>query len=89
MLPKDALEMPMLVVPPVELVTTFTAFAGSVHEQVEKNKQQHPCHPVRLAAAKAAERGVERGAGCSFSINRVNFSLSWHAALYSIQTLKT
>jgi len=40
MLPMDALEMPMLVVPPVELVKKFTALAEAVHLQVEDNKQQ-------------------------------------------------
>ena len=37
MLPPDALEMPLLVVPPAELIKKFTAFAESVHAQVEKN----------------------------------------------------
>lgn len=40
MLPMDALEMPMLVVPPIELVKKFTALAEAVHIQVEDNKQQ-------------------------------------------------
>ena len=40
MLPMDALEMPMLVVPPVELVKKFTALAEATHLQVEDNKQQ-------------------------------------------------
>ena len=40
MLPKDALEMPLLVVPPVELVKKFSALAGAVHLQIENNKQQ-------------------------------------------------
>ena len=40
MLPMDALEIPMLVVPPVELVKTFTALAEAAHLQVEDNKQQ-------------------------------------------------
>ncbi len=40
MLPMDALEMPLLVVPPVELVKKFTALAEAVHLQVEDNKQQ-------------------------------------------------
>jgi len=40
MLPMDALEMPMLVVPPVELVKKFTAIAESAHLQVEGNKEQ-------------------------------------------------
>ncbi len=40
MLPMDALEMPMLVVPPVELVKKFTALAEAAHIQVEDNKQQ-------------------------------------------------
>jgi type I restriction enzyme S subunit len=40
MLPKDALEMPMLVVPPVELVKKFTALAEAAHAQIEENKQQ-------------------------------------------------
>jgi len=37
MLPPDALEMPLLVVPPAELIKKFTTFAESVHAQVEKN----------------------------------------------------
>jgi type I restriction enzyme S subunit len=37
MLPPDALEMPLLVVPPAELIKKFSAFAESVHAQVEKN----------------------------------------------------
>ncbi|MEA3186915.1 MAG: type restriction enzyme subunit [Chthoniobacter sp.] len=40
MLPKDALEMPMLVVPPVELVKKFNALAEGGHLQIEDNKQQ-------------------------------------------------
>ncbi|MDB6063986.1 MAG: Restriction endonuclease subunit [Pedosphaera sp.] len=40
MLPKDALEMPLLVVPPDELVNKFTALAASVHKQVEANLEQ-------------------------------------------------
>jgi len=40
MLPKDALEMPMLVVPPVELVKKFTALAEAAHLQAEDNKAQ-------------------------------------------------
>jgi type I restriction enzyme S subunit len=40
MLPKDALEMPMLVVPSVELVEKFTELAEAAHIQVENNKQQ-------------------------------------------------
>jgi type I restriction enzyme S subunit len=40
MLPMDALEKPMLVVPPVELVEKFTALAEAAHLQVEENKQQ-------------------------------------------------
>jgi type I restriction enzyme S subunit len=40
MLPMDALEMPMLVVPPVELVKKFTALAEAAHIQFEDNKQQ-------------------------------------------------
>jgi type I restriction enzyme S subunit len=40
MLPMDALEMPMLVVPPVELVEKFTAIAEAAHLQVEDNIQQ-------------------------------------------------
>jgi type I restriction enzyme S subunit len=40
MLPMDALEMPMLVVPPVELVKRFTNLAEATHIQVEDNKQQ-------------------------------------------------
>jgi type I restriction enzyme S subunit len=37
MLPPDAVEMPLLVVPPAELIKKFTAFAESIHAQVEKN----------------------------------------------------
>jgi len=40
MLPMDALEMPMLVVPPGELVKKFSAIAEAAHLQVEDNKQQ-------------------------------------------------
>ena len=40
MLPMDALEMPMLVVPPVELVKKFTALAEAAHLQIEDNKEQ-------------------------------------------------
>ena len=40
MLPMDALEMPMLVVPPVELVKKFTALAEAAHLQAEDNKHQ-------------------------------------------------
>jgi type I restriction enzyme S subunit len=40
MLPKDALEMPLLVVPPDELVKKFTALATAVHSQVEANLEQ-------------------------------------------------
>ncbi len=40
MLPMDALEMPMLVVPPVDLVKKFTAIAEAAHLQIEDNKQQ-------------------------------------------------
>ena len=40
MLPMDALQMPMLVVPPVELVQKFTALAEAAHLQVEDNKEQ-------------------------------------------------
>jgi type I restriction enzyme, S subunit len=40
MLPMDALEMPLLVVPPVELVKKFTALAEAAHIQIEDNKQQ-------------------------------------------------
>lgn len=40
MLPMDALEMPMLVVPPVELVKKFTTLAEATHLQVEANKEQ-------------------------------------------------
>jgi type I restriction enzyme S subunit len=32
--------MPMLVVPPVQLVKKFTALAEATHVQVEENKQQ-------------------------------------------------
>lgn len=37
MLPLDALEMPLLVVPPAELVRRFTSLVIAVHEQVEVN----------------------------------------------------
>ena len=40
MLPMDALEMPLLVVPPVVLVKKFTALAEATHLQIEDNKQQ-------------------------------------------------
>lgn len=40
MLPMDALEMPMLVVPPVKLVQKFNAIAEATHLQVEVNKHQ-------------------------------------------------
>ena len=40
MLPKDALEMPMLVVPPVTLVTKFTNLAEAAHIRIEENIQQ-------------------------------------------------
>lgn len=40
MLPMDALEMPMFVVPPAELTKKFTALAESAHRQVEANIQQ-------------------------------------------------
>lgn len=40
MLPKDALEMPLLVVPPAELVIAFSKFAESVHERVEANLEE-------------------------------------------------
>jgi type I restriction enzyme S subunit len=40
MLPIDALEMPLLVVPPKILVMQFTAIARSAHDQIEDNLQQ-------------------------------------------------
>ncbi len=40
MLPIDALEMPLLVVPPKELVMKFTALAQAAHDQIEDNIQQ-------------------------------------------------
>jgi type I restriction enzyme S subunit len=40
MLPMDALEMPLLVVPPDELVKKFTALAAAVHAHVEANLEQ-------------------------------------------------
>jgi type I restriction enzyme S subunit len=40
MLPMDALEMPLLVVPPDELVKKFTALAAAVHSQIEANLEQ-------------------------------------------------
>jgi type I restriction enzyme S subunit len=50
MLPMDALEMPMLVVPPIELVKKFTALAEAAHLQIEANKQQsHTLATVRDA----------------------------------------
>ena len=36
----DALEMPLLIVPPDELVKKFTALATAVHSQVEANLEQ-------------------------------------------------
>ncbi len=50
MLPPDALEMPMLAVPPAELVRTFTALAASVHKRAEMNLEQSHT----LAAARDA-----------------------------------
>ena len=40
MLPKDALEMPLLVVPPDELVKKFTALAEAVHEKAAANLEE-------------------------------------------------
>jgi len=40
MLPIDALEMPLLVVPPKDLVMQFTGIALSAHDQIEANLQQ-------------------------------------------------
>ncbi|MFH0959526.1 MAG: restriction endonuclease subunit S [Pseudomonadota bacterium] len=40
MLPMDALEIPLLVVPPIELVKKFTVLAEAAHLQVENNKEQ-------------------------------------------------
>lgn len=40
MLPKDALEMPFLVVPPAALVEVFTRLAQSIHDQIEENITQ-------------------------------------------------
>lgn len=40
MLPMDALQMPLLVVPPDELVAKFTALAEAAHMQIEENQQQ-------------------------------------------------
>ncbi len=40
MLPIDALAMPLLVVPPKDLVMKFTAIARSAHDQIEYNLQQ-------------------------------------------------
>ena len=40
MLPKDALEMPLLVVPPDELVKKFTALAEAVHTKIEANLEE-------------------------------------------------
>lgn len=48
MLPMDALEMPMLVVPPVELVRKFTTLAEAAHLLIEDNLQ----HSRTLAAAR-------------------------------------
>jgi hypothetical protein len=40
MVPIDALEMPLLVVPPKELVKQFTAIAQAAHDQIENNLHQ-------------------------------------------------
>jgi type I restriction enzyme S subunit len=40
MLPRDALEMPLMVVPPEELVKNFTVIAEAIHTQVEANLEQ-------------------------------------------------
>jgi type I restriction enzyme S subunit len=40
MLPMDALEMPMLVVPPVKIVQNFNMLAEAVHLRIEDNLQQ-------------------------------------------------
>jgi type I restriction enzyme S subunit len=40
MLPIDALEMPLLVVPPKDLVMKFTAIAQAAHDQIDDNIQQ-------------------------------------------------
>ena len=40
MLPMDALEMPLLVVPAAELVKKFTSLAEQPHSQIEAKKQQ-------------------------------------------------
>jgi len=40
MLPSDALEMPLLTVPPKGLVKKFTAIAQAAHDQIEDNIQQ-------------------------------------------------
>lgn len=40
MLPKDALEMPLLVVPPKPLINKFTTLAAAIHAQVESNLTQ-------------------------------------------------
>jgi type I restriction enzyme S subunit len=40
MLPMDALEMPMLVVPPTDLVKKFTALAEAIHLRVETNLRE-------------------------------------------------
>lgn len=40
MLPKDALEMPLLVVPPIELVKKFTELVQATHDQIEDNIHQ-------------------------------------------------
>ncbi len=40
MLPLDALEMPLLVVPPKELVMKFTEIAQTAHDQIEDNTDQ-------------------------------------------------
>ena len=40
MLPMDALEMPLLVVPPTDLVKKFTALAEAIHLRVETNLHQ-------------------------------------------------
>jgi len=40
MLPSDALKMPLLVVPPAELVKKFTVLAQAGHDQIEANRIQ-------------------------------------------------
>lgn len=40
MLPIDALQIPMLGVPPAKRIKAFTVLAGNVHDKIEDNKEQ-------------------------------------------------